>query len=54
MSSNLDIVWNSSTPATLAAQIVADCVAQAERKEAARKRAAERQQEKLRGKKQSQ
>ena len=51
--SNLDIVWNNSTPATLAAQIVADCIAQADRKEAARKRAAERQQEKSLGKKHS-
>jgi hypothetical protein len=52
--SNLDIVWNSSTPGALAAQIVADCVAQSERKEAARKRAADRQREKLHGKRQSQ
>ena len=51
--SNLDIVWNNSTPAALAALIVAECVAQAERKEAARKRAAERQQEKSLGKKHS-
>jgi hypothetical protein len=51
--SNLDIVWNSSTPAALAAQIVANCVAQAKRKEAARKRAAERQQEESLGKKHS-
>ena len=52
--SNLDIVWNNSTPAALAAKIVANCVVQAERKEAARKRAADRQREKLHGKKQSQ
>jgi hypothetical protein len=51
--SELDRIWNSNTPALLAAEIIADAQKKAATKDAASKRAAERQQEKSLSKKHS-